>query len=103
MKKTNHEKNPSELEIKLKKYLELTSKALEKVKIPQSLSQQAKKSAEDLLDLSQRYFDDAKYFGKKGSLIDAFGAIVYSHAFLDVGARLGLFDVGGDNKLFMVD
>ena len=88
-----------ELNEKLDKYLALTAKALEKVKIIES----RKKEAEDVLDLAKRYYDDAKYFRKKGDAVNAFGAVVYAHAFLDVGARIGLFDVGKDNKLFMVD
>ena len=87
------------IELKLKKYFELTSKALNKVKIVEKY----KKQAEDLLDLAQRYYDDAKYFEEKNDLMNAYGAVVYAHAFLDVGARLGFFDVGKDNKLFMVD
>jgi len=62
-----------------------------------------KKNAEDLLDLSKRYFSDAKHFQDKEDLLNAFGAICYAHAFLDSGARIGLFDVQGDNRLFMVD
>ena len=88
-----------EIEKKLQKYFELTSKALKKVKI----IDKHRKEAEDFLDLAQRYYDDAKYFEKKGDLINAYGAVVYSHAFLDAGARLGFFDVGKDNELFMVD
>lgn len=84
---------------KLSKYFELTSKALKKVKIVEK----HRKEAEDFLDLAHRYFDDARYFERKGDLINAFGAVVYSHAFLDAGARLGFFDVGKDNELFMVD
>ena len=87
------------LEQKLQKYFELTSKALKKVKIVEK----HRKEAEDFLDLAQRYFDDAKYFEKKGDLVNAYGAIVYSHAFLDAGARLRFFDVGKDNEMFMVD
>lgn len=88
---------------KLQKYVELTSKALKKVKIFNNLDSKSKKSAEDFFDLAQRYFDDAKYFEKNGDLINAYGAVVYAHAFLDAGARLGFFDVGTDNELFMVD
>lgn len=84
---------------KLENYLELTSRALQKVKIAEKRA----KEAEDILDLAQRYFNDAKYFKDKGDIISAYGAVVYAHAFLDVGARLGIFDVGSDNKLFMVD
>lgn len=91
------------IEQKLSKYFELTSKALKKVKISDNLSVETKKSAEDFLDISQRYYDDAKYFQEKNDLVNAYGAIVYSHAFLDAGARLGFFDVEKDNELFMVD
>ncbi len=87
------------IEQKLQKYFELTSKALKKVKIVEK----HKKEANELLDLSQHYFDDAKYFEKKGDLVNAYGAVVYAYAFLDIGARLGFFDVGKDNELFMVD
>lgn len=88
-----------QIDQKLQKYFELTSKALKKVKIVEK----HKKEAEDFLDLAQRYYDDAKYFEKKGDLVNAFGAVVYAHAFLDAGARLGFFDVGKDNELFMVN
>jgi len=87
------------IEQKLSKYFELTSAALKKVKIVEK----HKKEAEDLLDLAKRYYEDAKFFEKKGDLVNAFGAVCYSHAFLDVGARLGFFDVEKDNKMFMVD
>ena len=90
------------MEQKLQKYFELTLKALQKAKIAAHLSKDARKSAEELLDLSQRYYEDAKYFEKKGDLVNAYGAVVYAHAFLDAGARAGFFDVK-DNELFMVD
>lgn len=88
-----------ELSEKLDKYLKLTAKAFEKAKIIES----RRKEAEDILDLAKRYWEDAKYFQKKGEIVNAFAAVVYAHAFLDIGARIGLFDVGKDNKLFMVD
>ena len=90
----------NKLDIKLKKYFELTSKALKKVKIAENCD---KKKAGDILDLAQRYYDDAKFFEKKNDVVNAFGAVCYAHAFLDIGARLGYFDVGNDSTLFMVD
>ena len=53
--------------------------------------------------MAQRYFDDALYFRKKEDYTTAFAALNYAHGWLDAGARLGLFDVGKDNKLFTVD
>ena len=91
-----------ELKSKLKKYFELTTEAMKKAKIKSSLDEKSKKAAEDLLNLSRCYFDDALHFEKKGDIVNAYGAVCYSHAFLDAGARLGYFDVT-DNRLFMVD
>ena len=87
------------LKEKVEKYFSLTKEAFEKVKI----TDKDKKGAQDLLDLAQRYYDDAHFFKGQGDLVNAYGAVCYAHAFLDAGARLGLFDVGGDNRLFMVD
>jgi len=93
---------PTEIEHKLIKYFELTGNALKKVRISSIEDANLRKSAEEILDLSKRYFEDAKYFSGRGEYINAFGAVVYSHAFLDIGAIIGLFDVDDDN-LFMVD
>lgn len=87
---------------KLKKYFSLTEKALKKVKIKIPDNVNLKRVAEDFLDLAERYYKDAKYFEEKGDMVNAFAAVTYAHAFLDAGARLGVFDVK-DNKLFMVD
>lgn len=87
---------------KLRKYFKLTDKALKKVKIKVPKDVNLKKVAEDFVDMAERYYKDAKYFEEKGDIVNAFAAVTYAHAFLDAGARLGVFDVK-DNKLFMVD
>ncbi len=91
-----------ELKGKLDKYIKLTEKAFKKIKIKTPKDIDLKKVAEDFLDLANRYYQDALYFKEKGKLLEAFAAINYSHAFLDAGARLKVFDVK-DSKLFMVD
>ncbi len=88
---------------KLEKYFSITNKALKKVKIVKKKTIKCKDNAEDFLDMAQRYYSDAKYFKKKGDIVTAFAALNYAHGWLDAGARLGLFDVGGDNQLFTVD
>jgi len=88
---------------KLKKYFDVTSRALEKVKIAkvQPIDWEAK--AKDFLDMAQRYFSDAKHFEEKGDIVTAFAALNYAHGWLDAGARLGFFDVDHDDTLFTVD
>lgn len=88
---------------KLKKYFEVTGKALDKVNIGKEKDINWKAAAEDFLDMAQRYYSDAKHFQEKGEIVTAFAALNYAHGWLDAGARLGLFDVDGDNVLFTVD
>ena len=88
---------------KVEKYLNLTQEALDKVKISDSGKINWKEAAADFLDMAQRYHSDASYFMEKGELVNAFAAVNYAHGWLDAGARLGLFDVGHDNRLFTVD
>ncbi len=88
---------------KIGKYLEITSKAIKKVKIAKEKKINWQEKADDFLDMAKRYYSDAKYYYEKGDIVTAFAAVNYAHGWLDAGARLGLFDVGRDNKLFTVD
>lgn len=88
-------------ERKVQAYIDITKEALEKIKITVK-DQDLRMKAEQLLVLSKCYYDDAIYFKEKGDLLNSFASINYSHAFLDTGAILKLFNVK-DSKLFMVD
>lgn len=91
-------------EERLKKYIEITAKAIDKVKIKKEGQIDSwEYTAEDFFDMARRYYDDALYFRKNGRDVDAFAAVNYAHGWLDAGARIGLFDVDGDNTLFTVD
>ncbi len=110
MEKTNTNKTDIITEQKLTKYFDVTGRALQKVKMGKNNSKSKKEqtldweaAAEDFLDMAQRYYDDALHFQKKGEIVNAFAALNYAHGWLDAGARLGLFDVDGDNVLFTVD
>jgi hypothetical protein len=86
-------------EKKLKKYFEITGKAL--VKAKKAISKKRQKDADNILDMAQRYYDDAGWFEKKDDYVDAFACLNYAHGWLDAGARLGIFNVK-DTKLFVV-
>jgi uncharacterized protein len=89
---------------RLEKYFDITGRALKKVKIVSgSKTIDSKLTAEDFLDMAQRYFNDAKHFEKEGKIVLAYAALNYAHGWLDAGARLGVFDVDHDNTLFTVD
>ncbi len=90
-------------EKKLNKYLDLTTRALKKVKIEKGLSKKDSERAKTYLEMSKSYLSDAKHFKKEGNWVNAFAAVNYAHAWLDAGAIAGLFDVEKDNVLFTVD
>ena len=88
---------------KLDRYFDLTSRALSKIKINQQVEIDVNSAAEDFLDMARRYFEDAKHFRDKDDYVNALAALSYAHAWLDAGARLGIFDVDHDSELFTVD
>ncbi len=85
---------------KITDYLSKTEKALGKLEIAAPKPSHARKIAEDFLTMATSYYNDAKHFFEKGEYVDAFACVNYAHGWLDCGARLGLFDVGGDDALF---
>ncbi|MCJ7489450.1 MAG: DUF357 domain-containing protein [Thermoplasmata archaeon] len=85
---------------RVEKYITLTSDALTKLRIAAPDRSFNKKLAEDFLTMARSYFEDAKEFARKGNLTNAFACVNYAHGWLDSGARIGLFDVGGDDQLF---
>ena len=86
---------------KLLKYFKVTSQALEIARKSGNRTSLVKER-EDIIDMVERYLKDALYFKDKGDYVNAFAALNYSHGWLDVGARLGIFDVH-DSKLFTAD
>lgn len=50
--------------------------------------------------MARSYYLDALHFMENGDAVNAFACINYAHGWLDCGARLGLFDVGENDRLF---
>lgn len=88
---------------KLDKYFDVTARALKKVKLISSPKIDSEKAGKEFLEMAKSYFSDARHFFEKGDYVNAFACLNYAHGWLDAGARLGLFDVGGDSELFSVD
>ena len=85
---------------KIDRYLDITRRALEKLKIAAPDRSYNKRLADDFLNMATSYYNDAKHFRTDGDLVTAFAAVNYAHGWLDCGARIGLFDVGGYDVLF---
>jgi uncharacterized protein len=85
---------------KMARYLALTASALAKVRVVAPERSFAARIAANFLDMATRYHADAKHFHAAGDFVNAFATCNYAHGWLDAGARLGVFDVGGDDQLF---
>ncbi len=85
---------------KLDKYLDTTRRALEKLKVAAPPRSFNRKLAESFLEMAQSYYADATHFRQKGDYVNAFACVNYAHGWLDAGARIGLFDVSEDDRLF---
>ena len=84
----------------VEKDIALTERALAKAAIAPPQRSHLRKIAEDFVEMARAYYEDAKHFREKGELEKALANVNYAHGWLDAGARLGLFDVGGDDQLF---
>jgi hypothetical protein len=85
---------------KIDQYIDTTRRALEKLKVAAPPRSFNRKLADDFLTMARSYFEDAKHFRSVGDYVNAFASVNYAHGWLDCGARIGLFDVGEDDKLF---
>jgi len=83
----------------LKKYFEITKEAL--IIAKKSINEKKSREAEIVIDMAERYYDDAKFFEDKKDYINAFAALNYSHGWIDAGSKLGLFDVN-DSSIFVL-
>jgi len=85
---------------KIKKYREISSKALAIAKI--NINKGKEKEAKEIIEMVSCYLSDSEYFEKQKDLVNTFAALNYAHGWIDCGARLGIFNVK-DRKLFTVD
>lgn len=84
----------------LDKYFALTRRALDKARVAPPAQSHFYRLAQDFLTMARSYYKDAEDLRRRGEKARALGAVYYAHAWLDAGARLGFFDVGGDSDLF---
>ena len=84
----------------LEKYLGITKRALDKIKVAAPERSYNRKLADSFLEMARTYYSDALHFQGQGDFINAFACVNYAHGWLDCGARIGLFEVGQDDQLF---
>lgn len=81
-------------------YAALTKKALTKATIAVPAEGSLYPIAVDFKEMAKNYLQDGHHFLQNGQFELALAAFSYAHAWLDAGARLGLFNVKNDHQLF---
>jgi len=85
---------------KTDRYEGLLAEALEKADLAVGEETPLARGATQYRAMAQSYLDDGRQFRKTGDTVNALAAFSYGHAWLDAGARIGLFDVPTEGELF---
>ncbi|MCU4925574.1 DUF357 domain-containing protein [Halobacteria archaeon AArc-dxtr1] len=90
------------LEEKTNRYGELLAEALEAATVAPPDGSPMATAADECYEMAASYLTDGRHFRAEDDLVNALAAFSYGHAWLDAGARIGLFDVPTDGHLFTV-
>ncbi len=93
----------ADLDEKTDRYGALLTEALEAATVAPPAGTPMAAAAEDCLEMAESYHADGIHFRENDDPVNALASFSYGHAWLDAGARVGLFDVPTDGHLFTVD
>ncbi len=91
----------ADLNEKVKRYERLLREALEKAEVAPIKQSHMYRIAGDYRTMATSYYNDGLHFMETDDPVNALVCFSYGHAWLDAGARLGLFDVD-DDVLFTI-
>ncbi len=93
---------PADLAEKTDRYEGLLAEALDAAEVAPPADTPMGEAATECLEMASSYLEDGRHFREDEDLVNALAAFSYGHAWLDAGARVGLFDVPTDGHLFTV-
>lgn len=91
----------ADLNEKVNRYQRLLKKALEKAEFIPIDKSHMYATASDFYTMAKAYYDDGVHFVKVNDPVNALACFSYGHAWLDAGARLGVFIVD-DDELYTI-
>jgi len=92
----------TDLEEKTDRYEQLLADALDAADVSAAADSPLAEAATDFREMAASYLEDGRHFREDDDPVNALAAFAYGHAWLDAGARLGLFDVPSDGHLFTI-
>ncbi|PSQ17141.1 DUF357 domain-containing protein [Halobacteriales archaeon QS_8_69_26] len=93
---------PADLQEKTDRYERLLSEALDEAEPVPPPDTPLGEAAAEYREMAAAYLDDGRHFRENDDPVNALAAFSYGHAWLDAGARIGLFDVPDGGELFTV-
>ncbi|MFB6173141.1 MAG: DUF357 domain-containing protein [Halobacteriales archaeon] len=89
---------PAELAEKTDRYERLLATALEEADPAAPEGTPLAAGATEYAEMARSYLEDGRHFRAEDDPVNALAAFSYGHAWLDAGARLGLFEVGDRDR-----
>jgi len=91
---------PADLQEKTDRYHDLLAEAVDEVAVCAPEDTPMGEAAVECLEMAVSYLEDGEHFRANDDHVNALAAFSYGHAWLDAGARVGLFDVPREGHLF---
>lgn len=93
---------PADLAEKTDRYERLLAEALDAAETVPPDDTPLADGAAEFREMAESYLADGRHFRENDDLVNALASFSYGHAWLDAGARIGVFDVPEDGHLFTV-
>ncbi|PSQ43503.1 DUF357 domain-containing protein [Halobacteriales archaeon SW_7_68_16] len=90
----------ADLTEKVDRYERLLAEAVDAAERTAPANTPLDEAATECAEMAASYLDDGRHFRAADDPVNALAAFSYGHAWLDAGARIGLFDVPTDGHLF---
>jgi hypothetical protein len=90
----------ADLDEKTDRYETLLAEAVDAAVVVPPAGTPLADAAEECAEMARSYLQDGRHFRAEDDPVNALAAFSYGHAWLDAGARIGLFDVPTEGHLF---
>ncbi|PSP90697.1 DUF357 domain-containing protein [Halobacteriales archaeon QS_4_69_34] len=92
----------ADIDEKIERYERLLAAALDAATVRPPAGTPLAAAAAEFEEMAAAYLADGQHFRSEGDPVNALAAFAYGHAWLDAGARIGLFGVPEGSDLFTV-
>ena len=94
---------PADLTEKTDRYERLLADALDVAEVAPAPNTPLHEAAVEFQAMASSYLEDGRHFRAEDDPVNALAAFSYGHAWLDAGARIGVFSVPTETELFTVE